>query len=53
MLQGRELFDDPHERLEFHEGGRPVRRTVLTELNGAHLAAQVALPNGFKLQILR
>ena len=50
LFQVRELFDQPCEDVEIHERGRTVRRTILSELDRAHLATQVALADRLDLE---
>jgi hypothetical protein len=51
LAQLGHLVDKAREDGEFHERGRPMRRSVAAKLNRAHLAAQVALANGLNLNI--
>jgi len=53
LAQARELVEQARECLERHEREWPVRRTVAPELDGAHLAAQVALADRLDLHELR
>jgi hypothetical protein len=48
-----ELIDQPREAIEGHEGQRAVGWAVAAELDRAHLAAQVALPDGLDLHVGR
>ena len=50
LFQVRELFDQPCEDVEIHERGRTVGRTILSELDRAHLTTQGALADRLDLE---
>jgi len=50
LFQVRKLVDQGREDVEVHEGRRAVGRAVLAKLDGAHLAAQVALADRLDLK---
>src|SRR5690606_30308866 len=53
LAEFRELVEEMDEDLVVHEGGRAVGRAVGAELECAHLATQIALPDRFNLQFGR
>jgi hypothetical protein len=51
LLQSAPLLDQACELVERHERKRTIRRTILPELDSAHLAAEVALTNWLDLEV--